>query len=91
MGVTTALDWVLSNEYDKVTIFHDYEGIGKWANGNWTAKSEIAKWYIKQLNETYKEFLNISYIWVPGYKGIQYNEEADRLATEAMSLYFPRF
>ena len=27
MGVVTALDWVLSNEYDKVTIFHDYEGI----------------------------------------------------------------
>ena len=92
MGVTTALDWVISNEFDTVTIFHDYEGIGKWANGDWQAKSDIAKWYLKQLNETYKEFLDISYVWVRGHSGISYNEEADRLATEAIQKNLkPRF
>lgn len=92
MGVTTALDWVISNEFEKVTIFHDYEGIGKWANGSWRAKSDIAKWYLKQLNEIYNEYLDISYEWVRGHSGISYNEEADRLATEAIQKNLkPRF
>ena len=47
MAVINALDWALSNEYDKITVFYDYEGIGKWANNEWDASSEIANQLMK--------------------------------------------
>ncbi len=42
-GVIYALDWAVSNGYSKIKIYHDYEGIQKWASGEWKAESEIAK------------------------------------------------
>lgn len=85
IAVTSALDWALSNGYDKITIFHDYEGIGKWARGEYKVKSDISKWFINKLDNEYNEILDIKYIWVPGHTGVKYNEEADRLATEAIN------
>lgn len=85
MAVISAFDWALSNGYDKITIFHDFKGIGEWGVGNWNANSEIAIWFVKKINEKYKDLLDIKYIWVPGHKGIEFNEVADRLATEAMN------
>ena len=84
MAVINALDWALSNEYEKITIFYDYEGIGKWAKNEWTANSEIAKWFVKKLEDTYVDLLDIEYIWVKGHSNIEYNEKADQLATQAM-------
>lgn len=85
MAVISALDWTISNNYEKITIFHDYDGIGKWGRKEWNAKSEIAKWYINKLESTYNDILDINYIWVPGHSNVTYNEEADRLATEAIN------
>ncbi len=85
IAVTSALDWALSKGYDRITIFHDYEGIGKWARGEYKTKSDISKWFINKLDNEYNEILDIEYIWVPGHTGVKYNEEADRLATEAIN------
>jgi len=85
MAVTTAFDWAISNQYEKITIYHDYEGIGKWGKREWLAKSEIAKWFVGRLDSLYNNVLDIEYVWVPGHSNIQYNEEADRLATEAIN------
>lgn len=32
-GVINALDWAVSNGYDKIKIYHDYEGLSKWLSG----------------------------------------------------------
>lgn len=85
MAVINAFDWAISNGYDRITIFHDYVGIGKWGKKEWKAKSDIAKWFITKLDTIYNEVLDIDYVWVPGHAGIPYNEEADRLATEAIN------
>ena len=85
MAVINALDWALSNEYDKITVFYDYEGIGKWANNEWDASSEIANWFINKLTTTYNDLLDIEYVWVKGHNKIEYNEKADKLATQAMN------
>lgn len=85
MAVINALDWTLANEYEKITIFYDYEGIGKWAKNEWDANSDIAKWFVEGLKNTYNDLLDIEYVWVKGHNNIEYNEKADNLATQAMN------
>lgn len=84
-AVINALDWALSKGYSSISIYHDYIGISKWASGEYKAKSEIAKWFTDKLNKKYNDLLDIKFIHVPGHSGVLYNEEADRLATEAMN------
>src|SRR5699024_10938080 len=76
--------WTLSNEYQSVTIYHDLDLIGKWANGEYKAKSDIAQLFIRELNEKYSFSLDIDFKWVPGHSGIEYNERADILASQAV-------
>ena len=49
-GVINALDWAISNEFEKIKIYHDYEGLSKWISGEWIANSEVAKMYKSSLN-----------------------------------------
>ena len=34
-GVINALDWAISNGYEKIKIYHDYEGLSRWISGEW--------------------------------------------------------
>jgi len=65
-------------------IYHDYNGISAWYNGEWRANSEIAKFYI----ESIKEFKNnnICFVKVKGHTGDLYNDMADRLARQTLKL-----
>lgn len=85
MAVLESLKWVLSNQYESVTIYHDLNLIGKWATGEYNAKSPIAVLFLRELNEKYKIALDVEFKWVPGHKGIKYNERADTLAREAIN------
>lgn len=84
MAVLEALKWTLSNEYTSVTIYHDLDLIGKWAKGEYKAKSKIAQLFLRELNEKYIFALDIVFKWVPGHKGVEYNERADFLAKQAI-------
>ncbi|MDE8163829.1 viroplasmin family protein [Erysipelothrix rhusiopathiae] len=83
MGVISVFDWALSTGYEKIAIFYDYKGIGKWADSEWKADSKISIWFKEKLEKKYNDLLDVVYIKVPAHSGIIYNEEADRLATEA--------
>lgn len=83
-GVINALDWCLKNEVEKISIYCDYQGLIKWEDGSWDTKSEIAKFYVKQLAE-YKDMLDIKITWVRGHSNILQNEEADSLAKRALN------
>lgn len=83
-AILESLKWALSNEYTKVTIYHDLNLIGKWADGSYQAKSEIAQLLIRELDEKYKIVLDIDFKWVPGHSGIPQNERADRLAKNSI-------
>lgn len=39
-AVINALDWAISNGYDKMKIYHDYEGLSKWLSGEWSANKK---------------------------------------------------
>ena len=34
-GAMNAINYAVKNGYEKIKIYHDYEGIGKWARGEW--------------------------------------------------------
>ena len=80
MASFQAMRWLDAN--DKTgTICHDYEGIARWAKGEWQAKSNIAKRYVAAA----KPFLHrVSFEKVEAHTGVKWNELVDKLAKEAV-------
>lgn len=83
-GVINALDWAISNNCEKIKIYHDYEGLSKWISGEWNDKSKVAKMYTRLFELKFKDFLKVEFVKVPGHSNIIYNEKADRLAKSAL-------
>lgn len=82
-GVKEAIKCAVSCKKKKITIYHDYEGIGKWADGSWQAKKEITQKYVSFLAE-YKAYITISFVKVPAHSGVKYNEMVDQLAKNSL-------
>ena len=66
---------------DHLIIRYDYEGIEKWATGQWKAKNDFTAKYAEFMNK--KRDFDISYEHVKAHTGDKYNEMADDLALEA--------
>ena len=81
MASYQAMRWLDSN--DKTgTICHDYEGIARWAKGEWQAKSNIAKRYVAAA----KPYLHrVSFEKVAAHTGVKWNETVDQLAKDAIA------
>ena len=84
-GVITALDWAVSNGHEKIKIYHDLEGVSKWALGEYSANSDIAKYYKKVLAERFDTCIEYEFVKVPGHSNNPYNEKADKLANSALA------
>lgn len=84
LGVFNALDWAITNGYEKIKLYHDYEGLEKWATKEWNAKSETALMYVYKLENNYKDLINIEFVKVKGHSNNKYNERADKLAKMAL-------
>lgn len=67
----------------EVVIYHDYEGIQKWAENQWKANKPIAISY-KEAIEKARNYFDISFVKVKAHTGDKYNELADQLANEAL-------
>jgi len=80
MASYQAMRWLDQNDR-QATICHDYEGIARWARGEWKAKSHIAQQYVAAI----QPFLSrVTFEKVAAHTGVKWNELVDSLAKEAI-------
>lgn len=80
-----ALDWAVSNGYQKIKIYHDYEGLSKWIRGEWKANSTIANFLLSKFNGKFKDVIEVEFEHVKGHSNNRFNTKADQLASNAIS------
>ena len=85
LGSKQAVMWAIEHGYQKVTIYYDYEGIEKWANGLWKANKIGTQRYQAFISEKRQE-IEICFEKVAAHTGVKYNEMADRLAKSALGI-----
>lgn len=81
-GSVQAIKEAINLGYKSVVICHDYEGIAKWATGEWKANNKYTKAYNQFFREASK-VIDIKFIKVPAHSGVYLNELVDNLAKEA--------
>lgn len=83
LGTIHATRWAIDNGYVSIVIKHDYEGISKWVTGEWKARNTVTQSYIEEMGKM-KGAIDISFSKVVAHSNNAYNDEADRLAKEAL-------
>lgn len=84
MGSKLAIDHCMANGIKSVEIYHDYEGIGAWADRRWKANNPLTQGYRDFVAEARKS-IDIKFVKVKAHAGNKYNELADKLAKRALS------
>jgi ribonuclease HI len=81
MASFQAMKWLDAHDKSGV-ICHDYEGIARWAKGEWQAKSNIAKRYVAAA----QPYLHrVKFEKVAAHTGVKWNELVDQLAKDAIA------
>lgn len=73
------------NGYKSLDLYYDYEGIERWCVGDWEATKQLTI-YFKNYYDSIKDNLKVNFIKVASRSGNPYNDLADKLAKEALSL-----
>ena len=77
--------YCLNRGINKLTIYHDYEGISKWYQNEWKANLYGTKKYQEFANEV-KNQIDVSFVKVKSHSNDHYNDIADKLAKEALGI-----
>lgn len=85
LGSEQAVLWALEHGYQEVTVYYDYEGVERWADGSWRANKPGTQRYKAFIAEK-REKIAISFHKVAAHTGVEYNELADQLAKEALGI-----
>lgn len=85
LGAQRAVEYCLKHEISDIIIFHDYQGVGSWADGYWQANRSATKKYAKFVNEARRQ-CNIKFKKVKGHSDNRYNDMADELAKQALGI-----
>lgn len=85
MGSTRAIEYALKHDIKEIKIYHDYEGIAKWANDEWKANHALTQNYKNYVAEARKS-IKIDFVKVKAHTGNKYNELADKLAKKALGM-----
>lgn len=82
-AVKESINWALQYNKSKISIYYDYEGIEKWTDAQWKANNTITKEYVRFIQEK-RALLQIEFIKVPAHSGVQFNEDVDAIARNAL-------
>lgn len=85
MGVVKAIQVANEGNINSLLIYHDLDGLGHWARGEWKTNTPETIAYKNFIDENKAE-LKLEFVSIKGHSGIKYNEKSDELANEAYSL-----
>lgn len=90
-GSMAAMRYALDHGYEKLTIFHDYNGISKWCvpdndtGKTWKANTLGTQRY-KEFYDNVSQSVDISFVKVKGHSGDYYNDIVDGLAKRELGV-----
>lgn len=87
-GVIEAINRAIYLKIKKLRLFYDLNLIGKWANKEFKANTPVAVNFVSFLDKN-KDKIEIEFINVKGHSGIEYNELADKIASNQIKSIKP--
>ena len=84
-GSEAAMQYALDHEIPSIIIYHDYQGIASWCNGDWKANKPGTIAYRDFYREVSQK-IKIQFRKVKGHSNDKYNDMVDQLAKEALGI-----
>ena len=84
LGAMYAVKVAMLNNYRRLEIRYDYQGIEKWVTGEWRSRTELTQKYAHAMRE-WGRSINIRFTKVAAHSNVYYNELADKMAKTGLT------
>ena len=84
-GSEAAMQYALDHKIPSIIIYHDYQGIASWCNGDWKSNKPGTIAYRDFYREASRK-IKIQFRKVKGHSNDKYNDMVDQLAKEALGI-----